>query len=202
MKAEIYFLPRRYLLSIIILSSPVLLSASVNNGGKSNAIAQTTTLEPKQFLTLEKPILGFKLSYPYNWNITDNDFIIIFRAPGNSAFITFTITNLTSYSNSNLTLEQYSSNEINTIKSVQSTKVGNFFKIIESKPYLLSGQLGHEIVFLNGTNVDAIQNYTKTLLVWSIVDGKIYHIRYTAQASEYSKYIQTAFYVIDSFRLL
>ncbi|HYZ49459.1 MAG TPA: hypothetical protein VE593_01125 [Nitrososphaeraceae archaeon] len=106
---------------------------------------------------------------------------------------------MSSYSKTNLTLEQYSSNEINTIKSVQSKKVGKSFELVESKPYLLSGQPGHEIAFLNGTKVD---NYTKTLLVWSIVDGKIYKIGYTAPASEYSNYIQTAFYMIDSFRLL
>ena len=161
----------RYLLFTIILLSSSLFSASVNNDGKSNAIAQTTTLEPKPFLTLEKPILGFKISYPSDWDIADNDFLISFKAPSNTALVTFTITNLTSYSKSNLTLGQYSSNEINTIKSVQSKKVGNFFELVESKPYLLSGQPGHEIAFLNGTKVD---NYTKTLLVWSIVDGKVY----------------------------
>jgi hypothetical protein len=30
---------------------------------------------------VEKPMLGFKISYPYNWNITDNDFLITFKAP-------------------------------------------------------------------------------------------------------------------------
>jgi hypothetical protein len=84
--------------------------------------------------------------------------LISFKAPSNTALVTFTITNLTSYSKSNLTLGQYSSNEINTIKSVQSKKVGNFFELVESKPYLLSGQPGHEIAFLNGTSFG---NYTK-----------------------------------------
>ena len=146
-----------------------------------------------------KPILGFKISYPFDWNITDKDFVISLKAPSNTAFVTFTIGNLTSYSKSNLTLEQYTSNEINAMKSAQSKKVGNTFELVESKPYLLSGQQGHEIAFLNGTKV---YNYTKTLLVWSIVDGKIYQIGYTAPASEYSSYIQTVFYMIDSFRLL
>jgi PsbP-like protein len=201
MKTKIYFPPTRYLLFMIILLSSSLFPAIVNNDGKSNAIAQTTRLEPKRFLTVEKPTLGFKISYPYNWNITDNDFVISFTAPQHAALLTFSITNSTYIPKANLTLEQYSSNTINTIKSVESKKAGNFFELVESKPYLLSGQPGHEIAFLNGTNVDAIHNY-KTLLVWSIVDGKIYHIRYTSQASEYSNYVQTVFYMIDSFRLL
>jgi hypothetical protein len=194
----------RYLLfTIIILSSLFLALVDNNNNNNNNnriskAIA-SSTLESKHFLTVEKPMLGFKISYPYNWNITDNDFLISFSSPQNAANVTFSITNLTSYSKANITLEQYSSNEINNIKSVESNKAGNLFKILESKPHLLSGQPGHDVVFLNGTNADTTY---KALLVWSIVDGKIYQIRYTAQASEYSKYIQTVFYMIDSFRLL
>jgi hypothetical protein len=197
MKSKIYFPPTGYLLFTILLLSSFFLALINNNG-----ISASTTLGPKHFLTVEKPMLGFKISYPYNWNITDNDFVISFSEPRNAALVTFSITNLTSISKTNLTLQQYSSNEISTIKSVESKRVGNFFELIESKPYLLSGEPGHEILFLNGTNADAARNYTKTLLVWSIVDGKIYQIRYTAQASEYSNYTQTVFYMIDSFRLL
>jgi hypothetical protein len=169
----------------------------------STAIAPTTSSsEAKLFLTVEKPMLGFKISYPSDWNITDNDFIISFKAPNNTAVVTFSITNLSSYSKANLTLEQYSSNEINAIKSGENKKIGNSFELVESKPYLLSGQPGHEILFLNGTSTETVHNYEKTLLIWSIVDGKIYQIRYSAKVSEYSNYIQTVFYMIDSLMLL
>jgi hypothetical protein len=183
----------------IAILLPLLLLALIANG--ASEASTTATLEPKHFLTVEKPMLGFKISYPSDWNITDNDFLISFIAPQHAAFVTFSITNLSSYSKGNLTLEQFSSNEINNIKSVESKKAGNF-KILESKPHLLSGQSGHDIVFLNGTSGDTPDNYTKTLLVWSIVDDKVYQIRYSAKLSEYSNYIQTVFYMIDSFRLL
>jgi PsbP-like protein len=192
MKAKIYFPPIRHLLFTIVLSLSLLL-ALVDGGISISKATASTTLESKHFLTVEKPMLGFKISYPYDWNITDNDFVITFKAPQNAALVTFSITNLTSYSKTNLTLEQYSSNEINNIKSVESMKV------VESKPHLLSGQPGHDIVFLNRTNADTTY---RTLLVWSIVDGKIYQIRYSAKASEYSNYIETVFYMIDSFKLL
>ena len=182
-----------YLLFTIILLSSLFLPL-VGDG-----ISKSTALETNHFLTVEKPMLGFKISYPYNWNITDNDFVISFTAPQNAANVTFSITNLTSYSKANPTLEQYSTNEINNIKSVESKKAGNLFNLLESKPHLLSGQPGHDIVFLNGTSTDTTY---KTLLVWSIVDGKIYQIKYSAKASEYSNYIDTVFYMIDSFRLL
>jgi PsbP-like protein len=186
----------------IILAAVSASTLQVATAQQNLTAAAPTTSEPKHFLTLEKPILGFKISYPYNWNITDNDFVISFKAPNNTALATLSITNLSSYSKTNLSLEQYSLNEINTIKSVETKKVGNFFKLIESKPYILSGQPGHEILFLNGTSADTTHDYIKTLLAWSIVDGKIYQIRYSAKESEYSNYIQTVFYMIDSFRLL
>jgi hypothetical protein len=168
----------------------------------STAIAPATSSEAKPFLTVEKPMLGFKISYPSDWNVTDSDFVISFKAPSNTAVVTLSIRNLSSYSKANLTLEQYSLNQINTIKSIETKRFGNFFKLIESKPYLLSGQPSHEILFLTGTNTDTSHDYTKTLLAWSVVEGKIYQIRYSVKESEYPNYIQTVFYIIDSFRLL
>ena len=138
-----------YLLFTSILLTSSFLVLVDNNNRISKAIASwSTALESKHFLTVEKPTLGFKISYPYNWNIIDNDFLITFKAPQNAATVTFSISNLTSYSRANLTLEQYSSNEINNIKSVESKKAGNVIKFLESKPHLLSGQPGYGIVFL------------------------------------------------------
>lgn len=203
MKNKISFQPRRYPLFTISLSLLLLLTLVDNNrlleAITSSLSTTTSTSQSNRFLTVEKPMLGFKISYPYNWNITDNDFLISFSSPQNAANVTFSITNLTSYPKANITLEQYSSNEINNIKSVESNKAGNLFKILESKPHLLSGQPGHDVVFLNGTNADTTY---KALLVWSIVDGNIYQIRYSAKVSEYSNYIETVLYMIDSFRLL
>ena len=184
--------------SILLTSSFLVLVDNNNRISKAIASSSTTALESKHFLTVEKPTLGFKISYPYNWNIIDNDFLITFKAPQNTATVTFSISNLTS--KANLTLEQYSSNEINNIKSVESKKAGNVIKFLESKPHLLSGQPGYGIVFLNGTNT-YVPPY-KTPLVWSLVDGTVYQIRYSAKVSAYSNYIQIVFYMIDSFRLL
>ena len=182
------------ILAAILAGTPQIARAQQNS--------TTTSSEAKPFLTVEKPILGFEISYPSDWNITDNDFIISFRAPNNTALVTLSITNLSSNSKANLSLGQYSLNQINTIKSVETKRVGNFFKLIESRPYLLSGQPGHEILFLNGTSADTTNDYTKTLLAWSIVDGKVYQIKFSAKESEYSNFIHTVFYMIDSFRLL
>ncbi len=157
------------------------------------------TTKTTRFLTVEEPTLGFRISYPSDWNFTSNELGIYFSAPQKAALVTLSITNLSS--NTNLTLEQYSSNEINTIKSVESNRVGNFFKLQDSTPHLLSGNPGHEIVFLNGTNADAGHNY-KTSIVWTIKNGKIYQIRYSAEISKYPTYAPTIIDMINSFELL
>jgi hypothetical protein len=132
----------------------LLLSLDLKISAQKMTTSSSTTTETIPFLTVEKPTLGFRISYPYDWNITDNDLVISFIAPHNAALVTFPITNLSS--KVNLTLEQYSSNEINTIKLIESKKAGNFCKFLESTSHLLLGEPGHEIVFLNGTNADAI----------------------------------------------
>ena len=198
MKNKIYLPPLTYFAFRIILPSLLLLTLS-DNVILSEAIQ--TTLEAKPFLTLEKPMLGFKISYPSDWNITDNDFVISFRAPNDTAVVTLSIVNSSSSKTNPITLEQYSSNEINTIKSVESKRIGSSFILLGSSQYLISGEPGHEIIFLNGTNTDTMHKY-KTLLVWTVIDSKVYQIRYSAEVSEYSNYIQSVIYMIDSFELL
>ena len=155
--------------------------------------AETTTTETTlPLLTVKIPTLGFKISYPSDWNVTFNDTIIHFQAQ-HSVLVTLTV------SNTSLTLEQYTSHQINMVKSVEA---GTFFKLLESTPYLLSGNPGHKIVFLNGTNADARHNYYKTSIVWTIVGDKIYQIRYSAELAKYPTYASTILDMIDSFEIL
>ena len=154
--------------------------------------AETTTTETTlPFLTVKIPTLGFKISYPSDWNIAFNDTVIHFRAPHNAALVTLTV------SNTSLTLEQYTLYQIDILKSVDA----GTFKLLMSAPYLLSGNLGHKVIFLNGTNADARHNY-KTSIVWTIVGDKIYQIRYSAELTKYPTYASTILDMIDSFEIL
>src|SRR6187200_703406 len=100
------------ILAVILAAVPASTLQVARAQQNSTAIAPTTSSEAKPFLTVEKPMLGFKISYPSDWNITDNDFVISFKASNNAANVTLSIMNLSSYSKANLTLEQYSVNEI------------------------------------------------------------------------------------------
>jgi hypothetical protein len=172
-----------------------LLPAMYTNGSAQTMAASKTTT----FLTVKKPMLGFQISYPSDWNITDNDFIITFRAPKNAALVTLSISHIPS--DTNFTLEQYSSTEISRIKLIETSKDGHFFNLLESTPNLLSGNPGHKIVFLNGTNADPVHKY-KNSIVWTLADGKIYQVQYSAETSKFPAYYSTVIDMVNSFQIL
>ena len=183
-----------YSIALVYICLALLPAMYTSGSAQTMAATKTTT-----FLTVKKPMLGFQISYPSDWNITDNDSVIIFRAPRNAALVTLSISHIPS--KNNFTLEQYSSTEISRIKLVESSKDGHFFNLLESTPNLLSGNPGHKIVFLNGTNADAVHKH-KNSIVWTLVDGKIYQVQYTAEASNFPAYYSTVIDMINSFQIL
>jgi hypothetical protein len=188
MKKDLYSIALVYI-------SLALLPAMCTSGSAQTMAATKTTM----FLTVKKPMLGFQISYPSDWNITDNDSVITFRAPKNAALVALSISHIPS--KTNFTLEQYTSTEISRIKSVESSKDRHFFNLLESTPNLLSGNPGHKIVFLNGTNADVVHKY-KNSIVWTLVDGKIYKVQYTADASNFAAYFSTITDMVNSFQIL
>jgi PsbP len=201
---------------IVIMVIPVVFLLAIPNFNvslahkmQSKVVAlQTIALAAKSpvYLTMEKrppqPEQGFSILYPSDWNITDNNFVTYFRSPQNEAVVSLSATSLSS--NDNITLDQYSSNEINAIKSMESSKIGNCFKMLESTPYLLSGNPGHKISFLNATTtkIDGHQNCYRTIMVWTVANGKIYRILCSAVESKYFIYAPTFVYMMNSFELL
>jgi hypothetical protein len=141
-------------------------------GNKIRLKAQTSATTPPVLdtgiFTMEK-LQRFRVSYPSDWNITsDNDSISIIKAPNDKAMLTISVTNLSS--KTNITLNQYSEKEINGTDSLARDKKINI-RILESIPYLLSGNAGHKIVYLDGTRSiesstpNAVQdNYYKTVV--------------------------------------
>jgi hypothetical protein len=184
---------KNVLYSLVVAIIYLLLLMSVMD---IRVIAETTTTETTTpFLTVKIPMLGFKISYPSDWNVAFNDTIIHFLAPHNATRVALTV------SNTSVTLEQYTSHQINMIKSVKTKNAGTFFKLLESTPYLLSGNPGYKIVFLNETNADTRHNY-KTTVVWTIVNDKIYQIRYSVELAKYPDYTSTILDMINSFEIL
>jgi hypothetical protein len=120
--------------------------------------------------------------------------------------LTISVTNLSS--KAYITLNQYSEKEIKDIDSLARDKMINI-RILESIPYLLSGNAGHKIVYLDGTRSiesstpNAVHdNYYKTVVAWTIAGGRIYKILCSTDASRYPIYANVFTDIMNSFELL
>jgi hypothetical protein len=185
---------RRILYVSAIASIYIVLLISIMDN-RIIAEINTTQATTSPFRTVKIPILRFKISYPSDWGVTVNGTIIYFRSPNNAARVILTV------NDTSLNLEQYTSHQINMIKTDKTKNAGVIFKFLESSSYLLSGNPGHKIVFMNGTKTDTEHDY-KDGIVWTIVDGKIYQIRYTVEFSKYSNYASMILEMINSFEIL
>ena len=173
---------------------------------KAQTSATTPPILDTGIFTMEK-LQRFRVSYPSDWNITsDNDSISIIKAPNDKAMLTISVTNLSS--KTNITLNQYSEKEIKDIDSLAKDKRINI-RILESIPYLLSGNAGHKIVYLDGTQsiesstANAVHdNYYKTVVAWTIAGDRIYKILCSTDESRYPMYTNVFTDIMNSFELL
>jgi hypothetical protein len=179
--------------------------------GNGMALRAQTKATPISFIldatsyTMEK-LHRYRVSYPSNWNVTyDNDSISIIRSPNHQAIITISVTDLSS--KTNYTLNRYSEQEINDINSSARDRKFNL-EVIESSPYLLSGNTGHKIIYVNGTRSggnsasEVSGSSSKTIVAWTITDDRIYRISCTTNESQYPMYANIFTDIINSFELL
>lgn len=173
---------------------------------KALTSAMTPPILDTGILTMEK-MQRFRVSYPSGWNLTlDNDSTSIIKAPNDKAILTISVTNLSS--KTNITSNQYSEKEINDTDLLARDKKINI-RILESIPYLLSGDAGHKIVYLNGTRSiesstpnDVRGYHYKTVVAWTITGDKIYKISCTTEKSRYTMYADVFTDILNSFELL
>lgn len=157
------------------------------------------------FFTMEK-LHRFRISYPSDWNITyDNDSISIIKAPRDKAMLIVSVMNLSP--ETNITLNHYSEKEINDINGLARDKKINI-KFLESIPYLLSGNPGHKIVYLNETQtigssaLDIVPIYYETIAAWTVVGDRIYRISCSTEESSYPMLALAFSTILNSFELL
>ena len=170
----------------------------------------TTTTIPSildaTFYIMEK-LHRYRVSYPSDWNVTyDNYSTSIIRSPDDQAILIISVTNLSS--KTNYTSNLYFGQEINDINS--STRDKKFdIKILESIPYLLSGNTGYKIIYLNETQSgggnsapDILDSRSKTVVAWTVENDRIYRISCTANESKYPTYANIFTDIMNSFELL
>lgn len=151
-------------------------------------IAQSTELN---FVPYSNPIFGIRTEYPADWGILDLSFLL-----NNSADIDFYPLDDTSGSKhvriqvetllpaQNMTLERYSEAKINSVEG----------QIVESNSTALAGLSAHEIVY---TNLGI-----KTMQVWTIKDGRVYSVTYTAEEEDFEDDLPVAKRMKESFQII
>jgi hypothetical protein len=189
---------------ILFICLSLTIGTDIRLKAQTNATTTPSAIDTG-FFTMEK-LQRFRISYPSNWNITyDNDSISIIRAPNGTAMLIISVTDLAT--KSNFTLKQYSDRKINEIESLVRAKKGNV-KLLESIHYLLSGNPGYKIVFLNRTQSindsapDAARGYYKTSIAWAVSGDKVYTISCSTDESRYPMYVMVCIDIMNSFELL
>lgn len=91
-----------------------------------------------------------------------------------------------------VTLQQYTDGSVNDIKKLTNSNIES------SEDVMFGGLNGHKIVY---SNLAKSVNYKK-MSVYTIKDGKVYLLTYTAKSDTYSKFSDKIEEVVKSFKFL
>jgi hypothetical protein len=188
----------------------ICLYLTIGNGMTLEAL--TSVFRPEilnsSVYTMQK-LQRFRVSYPSDWNITyDNESTSIIKSPNHDAILTISVTNLSP--KTKYTLNQYSEQEIKKINSVTTGRDERFrVAIIESIPYLLSGNNAYKIVYLNETQFNndsaatiGVPSESRHIVAWTVTGNRIYRISCITNESQYSNYANIFTDILNSFELL
>ncbi len=160
--------------------------------------SSTTTDISEKFQKYEDTEYGINLKYPPNWKKKERADIwgkqvIFVPQPKNDSD--------TSTENVSVTIEVEVLQQLQTLDEYTELYVKDTIKPQEVKDfqknkYELSTSDAYKIVF---TKADEPSKSTKNLRILTIQNNKAYIISYTAEPDKYSKYLETAKKIIDSF---
>jgi hypothetical protein len=174
----------------------IISSFSINN---KTVLTLQQPLKQERNLTFDDPTFGIKLQYPSSWTkiqpgqspLQDNVDVV-------AAFVHLEVQqNISSLSrigigvqpvkSQNLSLDQYSSNQIQAINSQNAT-------ILESGETTLAENPAHKAVF-------TLENATKITQIWTLKGDKAYIITYLADLNDYPKNLSTFQKIVNSLQL-
>lgn len=167
-----------------------------------------------QFLEYENPKLGWKIKYPSNWLVEEqNEKVDVVTGmleptdasvrfgPQNSTmgtYLTISIQNLDSFLK-NISLNEYAKSEIqelegNTPVAVEITP----FKIVEKGLTTISNNKtsAYKVVYS-----DIVTGKSKGTTIWALNDNKVYDITYFVEDEVFPTYLPIIERMIDSFEI-
>lgn len=163
--------------------------------------------------TYENPAYGIQIQYPSTWIVyvgdefSDNDDnnnasidIVSFLGPvkgdteAYAPSLYISIDNLPPPSDLNLNLNEYLTRITNDYEAGLKE-----FKVIESdtNSSILAGRAAYKLVFTDEED----ETYYKTMDIGTIIEDKVYSIRYAAEKEQYSDYLPTVQKMINSLNI-
>jgi hypothetical protein len=176
----------------------IISSFSTSNNNTINN--QQLALQQETNLTFDDPAYGIKSQYPSSWikiqpgqpSIQDDvDVIVAFLRPEVQQNISSALTRIgigvQHLISQSISLDQYTSNQIETINRQNAT-------MLESSETTLAGIPAHRAVF-------TLQDTTKLMQIWALKDEKAYIITYQANLSGYPEYLPTFQRMVESLQI-
>jgi hypothetical protein len=186
--------------SFSINNKTVLTPFLLNEQGQTRQQPLQQPLKQERNLTFDDPTFGIKIQYPSSWTkIQPGQSSPLDNVDVVAAFVHLDVQqNVSSLSrigigvqqllSQNLSLDQYSYNQIQAINSQNAT-------ILESGETILAENPAHRAVF-------TLENATKVTQIWTLKGDKAYIITYLSNLNDYPKNLSTFQKMVNSLRLV
>jgi hypothetical protein len=181
-------------------------TTSSNSRSISSTNATTTNASILEYIN---PVFGFRLQYPSNWTAMESEYnpganntVVGFFAQSKTASELGNISGVSGSFVPYLDIYVFDSKNMSLSKIVNST-ITNLsppenFVVYDSKPEIIGGNLsGH--VLLYDTIIGDGEHFRK-LQAFTIFDGNVFVLTYTAQQALFSNYLLSVHKMIESFK--
>lgn len=173
----------------------------------SSTIYNETSMK---YLHYKNRLFGIKIQYPeswtvrsYNYNKGGNNTVVGFFSPSKLGSHMENISGITRhflpyfdifvFDSKNTSLENVIKGRINRILN------HTYSEIIESKPYILKGNLSAYLLVYTATTGEG-QLYKK-IQIYALINGKVYLSTFTSQEESFSNYLPVIKKMMDSFEI-
>ena len=165
-----------------------------------------------KYLTYDNRLFGIKIQYPegwtvrsYNYNKGGNNTVVGFFSPSESTSHVGNISGITGqfvpyfdifvYPSKNMSLESVIKASVDRIRN------HTYSEIVESKPYILKGNLNAHLLVHSTTTLGENELY-KRIQIYALLNGKVYLLTFTSQEESFSNYLPVIKKMMDSFEIL
>ncbi len=183
------------------------------NGSTLPTIETSSTIYNEtgmKYLTYNNRLFGIKIQYPeswtlrsYNYNKGGNNTVVGFFSPsklnshiGNISGITgqfLPYFDIFVFDSKNMSLENVIKGRVDRIRN------HIYSEIVESKPYILKGNLSaHLLVYSATTGGDQLY---KKMQIYALINGKVYLLTFASQEESFSNYLPVIKKMMDSFEI-